>query len=270
MGNDDLSHAGSGLSIVALKSLVFQIATPSVDELGVSNKIRLGVEPIAVSPMAVAAIAAKIVFMIGIWTKITILRQKFVILAHKYYFSSIMENFHDLLIRRHSIRRYTDEPVSPDHVRLILEAALLAPTSKNSRCWHFVAVDDKSTLLRLAECKPAGQVPLKNCVLAIVVAADSTRSDAWIEDASLAAEFMQLQAEALGIGSCWVQVRGRFTADGTPSEEVVQEILGIPDTISIECIMTFGHKDEERRPVDTSKLLWEKVHIGKWNPTQED
>ncbi len=180
-----------------------------------------------------------------------------------------MENIHDLLIKRHSIRRYTDRQVSPDDVKTILEAALLAPTSKNTRCWHFVAVDDKDVLQRLAECKPAGQVSLKKCVLAVVVCADSSRSDAWIEDASIAAAFMQLQAEDLGLGSCWVQVRGRFTADGLPSEEIIQELLGIPETISVECIMTFGYKDEERRPVDTSKLLWEKVHVGKWNPEQE-
>lgn len=180
-----------------------------------------------------------------------------------------METLHDLLVRRHSIRRYTSEAVDAEDVRLILEAALLAPTSKNSRCWQFVAVDRKETLLRLAECKPAGAVPLKNCALAIVVAADSSRSEAWIEDASIAAAYMQLQAEALGLGSCWVQVRGRFTADGIPSEEVVQEILGIPDTISVECIITIGHKDEERKPVDTSKLLWEKVHVSEWNPMQE-
>lgn len=180
-----------------------------------------------------------------------------------------MENLHDLFIRRHSIRKYTEKPVDAEDVRLILEAALLAPTSKNSRSWHFVAVDDKAQLERLAECKPAGAVPLKNCVLAVVVAADSTRSDAWIEDASIAASYMQLQAEALGLGSCWVQVRGRFTADGVASEEIVQELLGMPDTMSVECIVTFGHKNEERRPVDTSKLLWEKVHIGKWNPSQE-
>ena len=180
-----------------------------------------------------------------------------------------MENIHDLFLKRHSIRRYTDRPISAEDVKTILEAALLSPTSKNTRCWQFVAVDDKDMLQRLAECKPAGAVSLKNCVLAVVVCADSSRSDAWIEDASIAAAFMQLQAEDLGLGSCWVQVRGRFTADGLPSEETVQELLGIPDTISVECIMTFGYKDEERRPVDPAKLLWEKVHIGKWNPAQE-
>ena len=66
-----------------------------------------------------------------------------------------MENLHDLLINRRSIRKYTDEPVDPDHVRLILEAALMAPTSKNARSWQFVVVEDKDTLQALGQCKPS-------------------------------------------------------------------------------------------------------------------
>lgn len=180
-----------------------------------------------------------------------------------------MENLHELLVRRHSIRKYTDQPIAAEDVKLILEAALLAPTSKNSRSWQFIAVDDPEMLARLGDCKPAGAVPVSRCKLAIVVAGDPTKSDPWVEDASIAAVFMQLQAEDLGIGSCWIQVRGRFTADGIPSEEYVQELLGMPDTMPVLCIMTFGYKDEVRRPVDTSKLMWEKVHIGRWNPVQE-
>ena len=86
----------------------------------------------------------------------------------------------------------------------------------------------------------------------------------YIEDMSIAAAYMQLQATALGLGACWIQVRNRFTADGESAEDIVREILGIPDEMVVECIMTIGHPDEERRPVDPSKLLWEKVHTEKW------
>ncbi|MCC8070322.1 MAG: nitroreductase family protein [Bacteroidales bacterium] len=177
-----------------------------------------------------------------------------------------MKNFHDLLVNRRSIRRYTPEPISADSVKLILEAALLAPTSKNTRSWQFIAVEDKTMLERLSQCKPAGAAPIERCALAIVVAADPTLSEPWVEDASIAASFMQLQAADLGLGSCWVQVRGRFTADNIPSEEYVQDLLGMPETLPVLCIVAFGHKDEERKPVDVSKLLWEKVHIGQWKP----
>lgn len=183
-------------------------------------------------------------------------------------FDIIMENLHDLLVRRHSIRKYTDEPVDADSVRLILEAALLAPTSKSSRCWQFIVVDDKAVLEKMSECKPAGALPLKRAAFAVVVCADPSKSDPWIEDASIAAAYMQLQASDLGLGSCWIQVRDRYAADGTPSEEVIQELLGIPEVFPVLCVMTFGHPDEERKPVDTSKLLWEKVHIGSWKDVE--
>lgn len=176
--------------------------------------------------------------------------------------------FHELCVSRHSIRRYTDEPISAEDVKLILESALLAPTSKSSRSWEFICVDDAEMLTRLADCKPSGAAPIGKCKLAIVVAGNPELTDPWVEDCSIAAAYMQLQAADLGLGSCWIQVRGRFTADGIPSEEYVQEQLGMPGERPVVCIMTFGHPDEVRRPVDTSKLLWERVHIGAWSDVQ--
>lgn len=175
-----------------------------------------------------------------------------------------MENLHNLLLTRHSIRRYKDEPVDAGDVRTILEAALLAPSSKSGRPWQFVVVEDKEMLARMAECKQFGTKPISTAAFAVVVAVDSTKSDVYVEDATCAALLMHLQAADLGLGSCWIQVRNRFAADGEDSETVIRKLLGIPDDISVECIVTFGHIDETRRPVDPDKLLWEKVHIGKW------
>lgn len=182
----------------------------------------------------------------------------------------IMENLRELLLTRHSIRRYTDKPLDAEQVRTILEAGLLAPSSKNARSWQFVAVEDTDVLARLSECKPNYAASVKNAKLAVVVCTDPALSEAYIEDATVAATLMHLQAADLGIGSCWVQVRGRFAADGEPSENIVREILGIPDDIVVECIMTFGYPDETRRPVNPEKLLWEKVHVGTWNQAQID
>lgn len=173
-------------------------------------------------------------------------------------------DFHELLLQRHSIRRYTDAELDAEQVKLILEAALLAPTSKNARCWQFVVVDDKDTLSRLSELKPSYAASIKDSAVAVVITVDPAKSEAYIEDASFAGAFMHLQAAALGIGSCWVQVRGRFAADGEPSEDVVRDILGIPADKVVESIVTFGISAETRRPVDPDKLQWEKVHIGNW------
>lgn len=180
----------------------------------------------------------------------------------------IMENFHDLLVKRHSIRRYTAEEISPDDVQLILEAALMAPSSKRSQPWQFVTVEDRKKLELLSYCKEQGAAPIGKCSLAIVVCADPGVSDVWIEDASIAATYMQLQAEDLGLGSCWIQIRNRYSGDGEPAEDYVRALLDIPPYIPVLCIVTLGHKDEERKPFNPEKMLWERVHIGKWRPQE--
>lgn len=171
---------------------------------------------------------------------------------------------HELLLQRHSIRRYTDEPIDAEDVKTIIEAALLAPTSKNMRSWQFVVLEDREVIQRLEALKPSYAMSLKTAPLAVVVTTSPVLSEAYIEDATCAAMFMHLQAADLGLGSCWIQVRGREQADGEPSENYVREILGIPNDMIVECIMTFGHSAETRKPVDPAKLMWEKVHIGTW------
>lgn len=175
---------------------------------------------------------------------------------------------HEMLFERHSIRRYTDSPIDPDAVKQILEAALLAPSSKSARPWQFIVVEDKPTLEALSKCKKVGSRPLAGCALAIVVVADPEKSDVYIEDASVAATMMHLQACALGVGSCWIQIRNRFDASDEPSANIVRSLLDIPGTLEPVCILSCGMSDEERRPVDPEKLQWQKVHIGKWSDSE--
>ena len=96
-----------------------------------------------------------------------------------------MTSFHDLITNRRSIRRYTDEEISADDVKTIMEAALMAPTSKSSRPWQFVIVEDSARLEALSKCKEAGAMPIAKAPLAIVVAVDVEASDPWIEDAAI-------------------------------------------------------------------------------------
>ena len=179
-----------------------------------------------------------------------------------------MDNFHELLLNRRSIRKYTDQKVDPEDVRLILESALTAPSSKGARSWQFIVVEDREMLDHLSGCKSNYAASMSTAPLAVVVTADITKSEAWIEDASVAAAFMQLQVAALGLGSCWVEVRDRYRDDGEPAEDYVRQALGIPEEFGVLCIITIGHKNEERRPIDPAKLQWEKVHIGKWRNEQ--
>lgn len=175
-----------------------------------------------------------------------------------------MENFSDLITKRRSMRKFTEEELTQEEVVSLLKAALMSPTSKRTNCWQFIAVDDKETLAKLSICKESGSAFIKDAALAIVVLADPLISDVWIEDASIASIMIQLQAEDLGLGSCWIQLRERFTSDGISSNEYVHEILDIPLQLQALSIIAIGHKGMERKPFDESHLQWEKIHINKF------
>lgn len=175
-----------------------------------------------------------------------------------------MENFNELVKRRRSMRKFTEEELTQDEVVTLLKAALMSPTSKRSESWQFIAVDDKETLGKLAQCKAAGAAFVKDAALAIVVMGDPLLSDVWIEDASVASTMILMQAEDLNLGSCWIQVRERYTADGTPANEYIHELLDIPLQLQVLSVIAVGHKGMERKPFDESHLRWEKVHINKY------
>lgn len=175
-----------------------------------------------------------------------------------------MENFSELIKKRRSTRKFTDEELSQDEVVALLKAALMSPSSKRTNCWQFVVVDDKEMLERLSHCKAYGAEFLGGAPLAIVVLGDPLVSDVWIEDTAIASLMIQLQAEDLGLGSCWIQVRERYTEDETPADEVVRELLDIPLQMQVLSIVAVGHKAAERKPFNEDNLLWEKVYINKY------
>jgi nitroreductase len=170
-------------------------------------------------------------------------------------------DFKDLVQKRRSIRKFTDEPLTAEEVQLILRAALMSPTSKSTRAWHFYVVDDPTMLERLAQCKHAGAEFVKDAPLAVAVCIDTDATDVWVEDASIAAVTMQYQAADLGLGSCWAQIRLRGQEDGTPADDLLRDMLGYPIEQQCVCIIAFGHPAIERKPQDEDKLKWENVHV---------
>jgi nitroreductase len=179
-----------------------------------------------------------------------------------------MTDFTELLKQRRSMRKFTNEELTQDQVVALLKAALMAPSSKGSTPWTFVAVDDRTLIEQLSQSKAHGSQFLAEAPLAIVVTADPLLSEAWIEDATIASILIQLQAEAMGLGSCWIQIRERETAAGTPAEDYVRELLGLPLQLQVLNIIAVGHKGMERKPFNEEHLKWERVHINEWKAPQ--
>ena len=172
-----------------------------------------------------------------------------------------MESFSELIKKRRSMRKFTEEELTQEQVVTLMKAALMAPTSKRSNAWQFIVVDDKETLKKLSFCKEQASQFIADAALAVVVTADPLASDVWIEDASIASIYLQLQAEDMGLGSCWVQLRERFTASGMSSNEYV---LDIPLQLQALSIIAIGHKGMERKPFNEDNLQWEKIHLNKY------
>lgn len=151
--------------------------------------------------------------------------------------------FMDVLLKRRSTRKFSDEKITTDELNRILQAGLLAPTSMNRKPCSFMVVENKETLNELASAKDHGAELLKGADKAVVVLADTLIADTWCEDSSIALTYMHLMATNLGIGSCWVQIHLR-KKDGVYAEEVVRDILKVDSHYRIAGILALGHSDD--------------------------
>lgn len=169
------------------------------------------------------------------------------------------------LTKRRSIRKYTDEPIADEKLNTILKAGLLSPTSKNLHPWEFLVVQDKEALNRLADSRQMGADMLKGAAAVIIVMADTTVNDVWVEDCSIAMSNMHLTAADQGVGSCWIQVRCRQSrTPGVTTDKFIKALFGIEEKYAVEAMLSLGMPEKERRPMTLDEKLWDKVHYEKF------
>jgi len=119
-------------------------------------------------------------------------------------------------------------------------------------------VDDREKLDALSKAKLSAS-GLATVPLAIVVVADESKSDAWVEDASIAAEHIQLAAFDLGLSSFWVQIRSRMHNERITAEDYMRKLLGIPSNYRVLCIIGVGYPTEKKPPHGDEVFEWGKV-----------
>jgi len=167
--------------------------------------------------------------------------------------------FFPLIRNRRSIRKYENKPVETEKLEMLVEAALLSPSSMGSNPWMFIIITDRTVLEKLSKAKPHGATFLRNAPLAMVVCADPAKSSVWIEDASIASIFIHLAAESMGLGSCWIQIRERMHSEDKRSDDYISEILDIPKHLKVEAMIAIGYPDEKKPPRSKKDLQYEKV-----------
>jgi len=145
---------------------------------------------------------------------------------------------------RRSIRKYSSKPVEEEKLQMVLEAARLSPSASNLQNWKFVVVRDAAKIKKMMEAayhQPfVGEAP-------VVLVACGTDPDGVMRcgqhkhsiDLSIAMAYMILEAYEQGLGTCWL---GRF------DEELVREILEIPQEIRVVAVTPLGYADESPDP----------------------
>ena len=166
----------------------------------------------------------------------------------------------ELLLKRRSCRSYEQRAVEADKTEKLLQAAQLAPSGKGIRPWEFIVIEDRETLRKLGDCRSPSQPFLPSAPLAIVVLGDTQKSDTWVEDASLASLLIQLEAEKLGLGSCWVQIRLRESNQGMGSDEYLHRLLGIPAHLSALCVIAVGYPEKPLPAHTLAEIDSAKIH----------
>jgi nitroreductase len=168
------------------------------------------------------------------------------------------------IFHRRSIRKFTDRPVEPDKLDLLLQAAMAAPSAMNCKPWEFVVVTDPEKLAQFRSRLIFGN---RNAPAAIVVCGNprlSTNPVArlfWQQDCSAATENILIAAVGLGLASVWVGVH--------PVAEfvrIVRDIAGLPRHVTPLNLIYIGYPMQEKPPrtqYDSSRVHWQDYRKGK-------
>ncbi len=170
----------------------------------------------------------------------------------------------ELIRQRRSIRKYTSQEIETEKLDILKEAVLRSPSSKNLNPWAFIFVDDQELIAKLKNSKPHGVTPLLTAPLAVVICADETVNDVWVEDCSIASILLQLTAQSLGLGSCWIQIRNRRHSDEITAEDYIRNLLKISEHFRVLSIVTVGYPEKQREGKKFDELQFEKIRTNRF------
>ena len=194
----------------------------------------------------------------------------------------------DAMATQRAVRRFKPDPVPPEAISRVLDAATRAPSGGNSQPWSFVVLLDpavrrqvgalykdawdaggidrftsdpdtaKARVYRSAKylAERMGEAP----VLILACIKSGGRGPSFTTGASIypAVQNLMLAARALGLGTVITTIhRGR--------EEEIKELLGIPEDVTTAALIPMGYPAEGAGfgPV-RRKRTSEVTHLDRW------
>lgn len=116
------------------------------------------------------------------------------------------------IMTRCSVRKFKQQSVEASKIEKMLRAGMAAPSSRDMQPWHFVVIEGRDNIEKLASLNTRHADQIRQTPLIIVVCADTTRMqsgearDFWVEDVSAASQNILLAAHALNLGAVWTSV----------------------------------------------------------------
>lgn len=168
----------------------------------------------------------------------------------------------NLIFKRTSVRKYTDQQVTGEQIEMLLKAAMAAPSAKNVQPWEFIVIQKRETLLKITEFHPYSSM-LKEAPLAIVVCGNESKitigdvEELWSQDCAAATQNILLEATELGLGGVWLGVY--------PKKNIVNDLaklLILPKYVIPFSIVSIGYPEGEVQPKD--KFNPKNIHHEKW------
>jgi nitroreductase len=167
----------------------------------------------------------------------------------------------ETIFHRRSIRKYTDQPVEPEKLDLLMQAAMAAPSAMNCKPWEFVVVTNPEKIMQFRKRLVFGN---RNAPAVIVVCGNPSLSPNpaarlfWQQDCSLAAQNILIAATSLGLGTVWIGVH--------PVAEfvrVVRDVVGLPRHVIPLALLYVGYPAEEK----SSRTQYDesRVHRGQYS-----
>ncbi len=180
------------------------------------------------------------------------------------------------IANRRSVRKYQDREVSDAFIRLILESARLAPSGNNVQPWRFIVVrsdEMKEKIVRVSHNQRwMAEAPVFIAAVADLSARGITDDGRVIDeqspevdvkkiirDTAIATEHMVLQAEHMGLSTCWVAYF---------SQEDIRPVLSVPPDKYVIAVITVGYGAEQPGP-RPRKDLADLLYLEKWGNAWE-
>ncbi len=168
----------------------------------------------------------------------------------------------EVIRKRRSIRGYRPDPVPPEKLDRILEAARIAPSATNAQPIRLIVVSDPAVkeALRAAYDKPwfvAAPLVIAGCVDPSKAWKRADGFNAAEVDLAIAFDHLTLAAADEGLGTCWVC---NF------DEEKAKAALGVPAGIRLIAMTPLGFPDSRVATRPFARKTMEQIRsLNRWD-----